>query len=327
MITIPSGVTVIGEEAFQSCYDFAAVNVDASNTVYASVDGVLYNKAKTELLYYPGAKEILSHVIPDGVTTIGRNAFADARFTSVVLPAYVAKIKMGAFYCNSLEQITILNLQCEIGETDAEGEPMAGTVISLNAIIRGHEGSTAQAYAQQNENPFEVISEETCTHEYVEQVTTPATCQQKGVKTFTCKKCGDSYTEEIPMISHTYGEAVIVQSTCTKAGTKTYTCSVCGHSESEEFPLAEHMYKTETQKAAPGKDGSIQTKCSVCGEVSAKQAISSPQVVGLSKSTVTYNGKAQSVAVTVKDSAGKVIPAANYSVAYSNNTRMWARFL
>lgn len=327
MITIPSGVTVIGEEAFQGCYDFAAVNVDASNTVYASVDGVLYNKAKTELLYYPGAKEILSHVIPDGVTTIGRNAFADARFTSVVLPAYVAKIKMGAFYCNSLEQITILNLQCEIGETDAEGEPMAGTVISLNAIIRGHEGSTAQAYAQQNENPFEVISEETCTHEYVEQVTTPATCQQKGVKTFTCKKCGDSYTEEIPMISHTYGEAVIVQSTCTKAGTKTYTCSVCGHSESEEFPLAEHMYKTETQKAAPGKDGSIQTKCSVCGEVSAKQAISAPQVVGLSKSTVTYNGKAQSVAVTVKDSAGKVIPAANYSVAYSNNTRMWARFL
>ncbi|MBQ1283437.1 MAG: hypothetical protein IIY18_00345, partial [Clostridia bacterium] len=43
------------------------------------------------------------------------------------------------------------------------------------------------------------------THVYTSEVTTKATCQTKGVLTYTCE-CGDTYTEAIPVVDHSYGE-------------------------------------------------------------------------------------------------------------------------
>ncbi|MBE6925015.1 MAG: hypothetical protein E7466_07270, partial [Ruminococcaceae bacterium] len=43
-----------------------------------------------------------------------------------------------------------------------------------------------------------------CQHSYSSQVTTEATCTSTGVMTYTCSKCADTYTEEIPMTSHSY---------------------------------------------------------------------------------------------------------------------------
>ena len=43
------------------------------------------------------------------------------------------------------------------------------------------------------------------------------------------------------------------------------------------------------------------------------------KTVSLSAATYTYDGKAKTPKVTVKDSAGKVISATNYTVSYSNN--------
>lgn len=316
-VTIPSGVTDIGEGAFYGG-DFKAINVDAANTVYASEDGILFNKAKTELLFYPGDKIDVLYVIPSGVTEIGCGAFDGSNnIASIIVPKNVTRIKRDAFNTACLEQITIQNPQCVIGETDEEG--FIYDAIWEGAKIRGYENSTAQAYAQEREISFEVIVDGACAHSYVEQVTTPATCVQKGVKTFICKNCGESYTEDIPMIAHNYGEPIVTVSTCAKKGAKTYTCSDCGHSYTEELPLNEHNYQTVTQQAAPGRNGSIRIKCSVCGDISVNQIIAAPKTVALSKSTIIYNGKAQTVSVTVKDSAGKTVPAANSSVVFSNN--------
>ncbi len=54
-----------------------------------------------------------------------------------------------------------------------------------------------------------------CSHSYTSKVTTAATCTKEGVKTFTCSKCGDSYTEKIAVIAHSF-----TGSTCTVCGTK-----------------------------------------------------------------------------------------------------------
>lgn len=40
-------------------------------------------------------------------------------------------------------------------------------------------------------------------HDYIETVTTEASCTENGVKTYTCD-CGDSYTEDIPAKGHNY---------------------------------------------------------------------------------------------------------------------------
>ena len=43
-----------------------------------------------------------------------------------------------------------------------------------------------------------------CTHSYTSKVTTAATCTKSGVKTFTCTKCADQYTQSIPATGHSY---------------------------------------------------------------------------------------------------------------------------
>lgn len=64
-------------------------------------------------------------------------------------------------------------------------------------------------------------------HYYVSEVTTPVSHIADGEKTFTCRCCGDSYTETIPMIEeHTY-EAHVTLPTCSERGYRTFVC-ICG---------------------------------------------------------------------------------------------------
>ena len=66
-----------------------------------------------------------------------------------------------------------------------------------------------------------------CSHSYTSKVTTAATCDKAGVKTYTCSKCGDSYTEAIAATGHSY-TSVVTAPTCTEGGFTTNTCSACG---------------------------------------------------------------------------------------------------
>ncbi len=59
-------------------------------------------------------------------------------------------------------------------------------------------------------------------------VTTAPTCTEKGVKTYTCSACGDSYTEEVAAAGHSH-QPKVTAPTCTEDGYITYTCS-CGDS-------------------------------------------------------------------------------------------------
>ena len=76
-ITIPSTVIAIGESAFSRCDALPAIGVAAGNAHFTSADGVLYNKAKTELVCYPRGKPGTAFTVPAGVKKIGRVAFYD----------------------------------------------------------------------------------------------------------------------------------------------------------------------------------------------------------------------------------------------------------
>src|SRR6266487_722035 len=49
-VTVPGSVTNIAGFAFFYCTSLNAITVDASNSVYSSVDGVLFNKSQTLLI-------------------------------------------------------------------------------------------------------------------------------------------------------------------------------------------------------------------------------------------------------------------------------------
>jgi Leucine Rich Repeat (LRR) protein len=109
-VTIPNSVTNIGYYAFTGCTRLTAITVDALNSAYSSVDGVLFNKNQTTLIQYPGGKAG-SYTIPNSVTNIGLCAFAYCTsLTRATIPNSVTSIAGGAFLnCTSLTSVSIGN--------------------------------------------------------------------------------------------------------------------------------------------------------------------------------------------------------------------------
>jgi hypothetical protein len=107
-VTIPTSVTNLGDYVFESCPSLTAITVEALNSCYGSVDGVLFNKSQTRLLQCPGGKAG-SYAIPDSVTHLEPYAFSGcASLTSVTLGNRVAQIGAWAFKsCTVLTNVTI----------------------------------------------------------------------------------------------------------------------------------------------------------------------------------------------------------------------------
>ena len=116
-VTIPSSVTSISDGAFDGCRSLTEINVAEENTVYASEKGVLFDKDKSTLLIYPEAKAG-EYVIPNSVTSIRNGAFSDcSSLTSVMIPNSVKSIDDHVFsHCSSLTSVTIPNSVTSIGE-------------------------------------------------------------------------------------------------------------------------------------------------------------------------------------------------------------------
>ena len=108
-IEIPASVKNIGSNVFTYCDGLTAINVDAENPYFTSEEGVLYNKAKTNLITLPLGKEDTTFSIPNSVKIINRYAFScNNKLTSIIIPNSVITIGRYAFYnCSSISSITI----------------------------------------------------------------------------------------------------------------------------------------------------------------------------------------------------------------------------
>ena len=115
-ITIPNSVTSIGERAFRYCRSLTSINVSDNNKYYCDINGVLFNKDKTEVIKYPGKKEGTSYKIPNSVTSIKTGAFEGCvSLTNITIPNSVTSIGYCAFMACSLTSITIPNSVTSVG--------------------------------------------------------------------------------------------------------------------------------------------------------------------------------------------------------------------
>ena len=108
-LDIPASVTEIGRDAFDGCSEMKNINVAQENENYSSIDGVLFDKSATTLLYFPGGREG-EYTIPNGTKTIGQMAFDKTRLFSVTIPESVEMLMMYAFaFSKNLSEIHFLS--------------------------------------------------------------------------------------------------------------------------------------------------------------------------------------------------------------------------
>lgn len=174
--------------------------------------------------------------------------------------------------------------------------------------------------------------------------TAPKTC--KVCKATTGKALGHKYTNACDTtcntcsakrtITHDYKAA-----TCTAPK----TCKVCkattGKAKGHKYTNAcdtscntckatrkiTHSYKSVTTKATLTKNGKVESKCTVCGNVSKTTTVYYPKTIKLSATKYTYNGKAQTPSVTVKDSKGNTLKKdTDYTVKYASGRKNTGKY-
>ena len=123
-VTIPASVTYIGNKSFEDLLGtgtagLSAIHVVPANPVYASVDGVLFDKEISTVILYPSGKtDAATYAIPESVAIIGDSAFCFCEhLTSVTIPDGVTTIGYCAFQgCCGLTSVTIPDSTTYIGD-------------------------------------------------------------------------------------------------------------------------------------------------------------------------------------------------------------------
>ena len=232
-VSIPNGVTNIEAFAFGGCESLTSVSipnnvanigigsfgennlkefiVSEDNSNYSTIDGVLTNKEKNELIAYPNAKSsaytipdgitsirtfafaycdsLISINIPESVTSIGTLAFAGCvGLTSVTIPNSITSIEIGTFTaCDSLSSITIPSSVNFIGEEAFSGCNNLASVTIPNSVTTIEN----RAFSECEKLKEFIISDENPNYSSINGVLTSKdktrliACLNPGTKTYT----------------------------------------------------------------------------------------------------------------------------------------------
>ena len=135
-VSIPKNTAEIGYGVFYECGKLREIPVAHGNAVFTSINGVLFNRVQKELLSYPRGKLGKQYIVPDGVVSIGEDAFGRCdNLIEVVLPNSISYVKERAFvYCHNLQQITFWGNAPQISENAFYG-------VTATAYYPAHDSS------------------------------------------------------------------------------------------------------------------------------------------------------------------------------------------
>ena len=221
-MNIPKNVSSIGYYAFSASESITNITVSADNAAFCSVDGVLFNKAKTTLVSYPSGK-VGAYTIPTTVTNIAYCAFTCAtKLTSVIVPSGVQEIGYDTFaWCNALESATLPNTIKTIAEggfrycTSLKDIYFGGTEAEWKNVSIDNHGYGNQTLLNVNIHYNSLA----CSHDYKCIKTVAATYSAEGYKQYKCSKCSATYETTIAKLKRTN----LSKAKVTGISDKTYT--------------------------------------------------------------------------------------------------------
>ncbi len=157
-LTIPASVEWVNE--LDTCSSLTAIHVDSANPNYCDIDGVLFNKEKTEVIQYPPARQG-AYAIPDGVTGFSQGFTNCTGVTSITVPAsadfsfpdypYYGDIFFNG--CTSLTEIYV-----------AEDNPY---LYDVDGVLFRKENNELVEYPDGRKGPYSIPSGTKSIHEFV----------------------------------------------------------------------------------------------------------------------------------------------------------------
>lgn len=118
-VELPSTVVKLNLGVFDGCVNISEVIVDENNEYYKDVEGVVFSKDGSELLFFPKGRmtENLEYIVPTGVKVISDGAFRGVRYIErVVISNTVTHIGKDAF-SNSYQLATLEFAPLDEGQT------------------------------------------------------------------------------------------------------------------------------------------------------------------------------------------------------------------
>ena len=303
-ITIPEGVIKIGDSAFSCCYNLMSV------TIPESIKSVgLYAFEWCSILtdiYYGGSEVQWKKIRFDAQNEWLLNAnihFAKDSTEECTHEAFEYFVTEGT--CKEYGYTTYTCISCGytyqsdyVLRKHTAGEPVIENSVKADCVKGGSYDKVSYCLDCGNKVSRKKVAVDALGHKGG-----TATCTKKAV----CTACKQSYGS---LKAHDYADA-----TCTAPK----TCKVC---KATNGSALKHSNTTSTTKATLKKNGKQVTKCTVCGYVSKTTAINKIKSVKLSATTYTYNGKAKTPSVTVKDSKGNTLKkGTDYTVKYSSGRK------
>lgn len=159
-------------------------------------------------------------------------------------------------------------------------------------------------------------------------------CQNEGMMIKECQNadCWETRYKTVPAKGHSYGNWHYAGSwdrpDCTYSGTMTKKCKRdgCSAEKYKTVPALGHKFKTTTQKAKLGSNGSVKKVCSRCGYNKSSTKIYAPKRIKLSKSTFVYDGKVKKPTVKVYNNCGNLIDVKHYTVTYQKGRKLVGKY-
>ena len=112
-INVPASVEYIHPIVFNVKSNFdeevllESINVDEENQYYSSEDGILFNKDKTEIVYYPPAKKGTAYEIPETVEIIMGAFLGNQNLETVTISKNVENTVIAFYHCSKLKEVNI----------------------------------------------------------------------------------------------------------------------------------------------------------------------------------------------------------------------------
>lgn len=114
IINLHEKTLTINKELLKEPNEIKQFIVDKNNKVFTSIDGILFSKDKTELIYFIKGKN--SYTVPESTKIIGEYAFFNTDLENIKFSSYLKSIKAHAFQkSKNLKSIVIPNNVEEIG--------------------------------------------------------------------------------------------------------------------------------------------------------------------------------------------------------------------